>query len=1556
VTVTDSYFSDNQSTSSGGAVSVREGSLNISSSEFIENTSGWGGGAVYSYQSVTTIEDTSFMSNVATNYGGALHLMNNLITVDGCTFTNNTALNEEGGAINYYDNSGSQFTLNSSTFAGNTAQKRGGAIDSFGKTTISNTTIQNNQAGYGGGVSGTHGSLDITDTDILNNTATSSGGGISADDTSLHLINTTVKSNQATSDGGGIYLSSLTSAEVFGIVILDSTISSNVAGLNGGGIYLYFNRSHSNYTIDAANTTISGNSAVEDGGGIFAGSRSLYNPVIFRLAHLTISNNVADSNNDSIGEGGGIQIGDSQYIYLTFDLKGNVISGNHSGDNSPDDCAGPINSVGYNLFGSSGNANGCPTDNPADIISLGLPETILEPLADNGGPTLTHALTNGSPAIDAVPAAECTLLSSEDNPFFNDGDTITTDQRGQPRPFDGDDDGTGECDSGAFEVQTAAPQPPDFSKAFANEPIPTNTPTTLTFTIDNPALNFSISNLAFVDDFPTGMTVATPPNASNTCGGTFSANAGASSVSLSGGSIAPDSTCTLAVDVIATMPGTYTNTTGHLTSDVGNSGSASVEFTVVGPVLPTFSKAFADDIILPGEWTTLTFTIDNPNTDFTITDLAFVDDFPADMVVAATPNITNTCGGTFSADAGASSVSLSAGELATDSSCTISVDVMANSTGTHTNTTSDLTSDVGNSGPATADIIVFELIPPLFEKAFSPAEVVEGEVTTLTFSIDSTTNLLPVGNLAFTDDLPGGMTVTDTPNINNTCGGTVSAEAGASTIGLTGGEVAAEESCTIQVDVLATQPGMHTNTTSDLTSDAGNSGPATADLLVNPVPAAATLIAPQGMINMLLPVYRWEDVPNATEFDLRLDGPDGPIIQQILLRSDVCTQNTCEFSSPGGNLTNGASYTWTVIPRNAFGEGPSSELTFMVSLGSTQLISPQGAIVPNRPVFTWEEAPATTYYRLQVNGPGGILHDAWHPSTDICASSICQFQMDDYLINYGGANFSWQVQSYGPDYTPWPINGPLNFSVGVANPSTPAGTITGAVNHLEFGWSELAGAAWYQLYLNGPAGYVTDQWVSASQCGAGTCTYTLNMALSQSGDYQWYVRAWEPAGYGSWSIEQNFTLSPSVPPVITKLGPTGTVTDLDVEFSWVEAPTAASYELYIAGPDGFSSLTTWNATAACEGGTCTATVSLPGNGAHTWYLRGINGAGGGPWGPDDTGGDYGGVTFNVDVPAVSQVTKLAPISGQNLTSGQVTFEWQADANATHYELYIAGPDGFTSHVTALPADEICAASPCAYAVLLPHNGPYTWYLRAIGQIGPGPWGPNDAGGDYGAAQFTVNAPVVGVVSKISPSAGQVLSNIAVPFEWQPEPNASSYGLYVAGPDGFIHYLTYPAAEICGATCLVEVILPYNDAYTWYLQGISAAGGGPWGPNDGGGDYDGVNFSLNAPSPEPVAVLESPADGTIITSSDPLSFEWAAVDNATWYQFVLADSQTHAIVASEWYSAEAAGCATGGTCTVTRHPGVGSYRWQVLAWGPGASGVPDFNPNSDYAWRLDKLGF
>jgi len=123
--------------------------------------------------------------------------------------------------------------------------------------------------------------------------------------------------------------------------------------------------------------------------------------------------------------------------------------------------------------------------------------------------------------------------------------------------------------------------PPIFSKNFSPDTITNGGTSTLTFTIDNTASALAATGLAFTDNLPDGLVVATPPNISTTCtGGTLTAGAGSGTITYSGGSVAAWESCTIQVDVTSSTPGTYMNTTEDLTSSQGNSGTATASLTV----------------------------------------------------------------------------------------------------------------------------------------------------------------------------------------------------------------------------------------------------------------------------------------------------------------------------------------------------------------------------------------------------------------------------------------------------------------------------------------------------------------------------------------------------------------------------------------------------------------------------------------------------------------------------------------------------------------------------------------------------------------------------------------------------------------------------------------------------------------------------------------------------------------------------------------------------------------------------------------------------------------
>lgn len=275
----------------------------------------------------------------------------------------------------------------------------------------------------GGGIRNNGGTLTLINSIVSGNKAQAFGGGINSNSNggnspTLSLINSGVSGNESSFSGGGI-------RNEGGTMTLTRTIVSGNIATNepGGGIV---NGGTANGgTASLTNSTISGNISNVGGGGI-------WNLATFYSNHVTITNNTAGESTDFDGGGGILSNGDALF------LRSTLLAGNTDNSGEAPDCGGTgtLTSQGFNLVGdntgcgflSAGGDQVGTGDSPIDPL-LGL-------LQDNGGPTQTHALLSGSPAIDGDSNRGCP----------------STDQRGFLRPFDGDSDGTAICDIGAYEL------------------------------------------------------------------------------------------------------------------------------------------------------------------------------------------------------------------------------------------------------------------------------------------------------------------------------------------------------------------------------------------------------------------------------------------------------------------------------------------------------------------------------------------------------------------------------------------------------------------------------------------------------------------------------------------------------------------------------------------------------------------------------------------------------------------------------------------------------------------------------------------------------------------------------------------------------------------------------------------------------------------------------------------------------------------------------------------------------------------------------------------------
>ena len=371
-----------------------------------------------------------FARNAALNGGvvaGSANFGRSRFEAIDSIFTGNKAAGPADGLGGVYSGScNGSAVITSSTFDGNDA-RIGGAIYSgpcssrVPSLEVTDSTFVDNRAGIGvagsgGAIAVLGGESVITRTQFLRNRAGGRGGAI--DSAHGTIIDSTFADNSAGSDGGAVH------SGPAALTVRGSTFARNAAVLRGGALVL------NGADLTVTNTTFSANTSVLDGGAIWFHANS---PV--RLNNVTVTGTVAPS---------AVHSAFADFADVT--VANSIVAGNVGADWTR--IHGTVTSLGHNLIGN-GDGSGVIWDAAGDQAgSSAAPiDPRLGPLQDNGGPTETHKLLAGSPALDA---------GNGGAPGSGGTSCEATDQRGVLRPGSG----TTRCDIGAVESTVNLPAGP----------------------------------------------------------------------------------------------------------------------------------------------------------------------------------------------------------------------------------------------------------------------------------------------------------------------------------------------------------------------------------------------------------------------------------------------------------------------------------------------------------------------------------------------------------------------------------------------------------------------------------------------------------------------------------------------------------------------------------------------------------------------------------------------------------------------------------------------------------------------------------------------------------------------------------------------------------------------------------------------------------------------------------------------------------------------------------------------------------------------------------------
>ncbi|MFK7956877.1 MAG: choice-of-anchor Q domain-containing protein [Lysobacterales bacterium] len=410
------------------------------SSMMVRNCSGQNAGGILN-RGELQIDDSTLTSNSALSGGGAIR------NEPGGTVTlSNTIVREGYAPFGAGISNSGLLNVNDSRFTMNVAGGGGGAIsaEQASQTNIRNTEMSLNEATFGGALYN-RGAIDIEGGVIESNIATEYGGGV--DNYSIYgltINGTTLRSNQARLAGGALY-----NRDAGFVTLSDVTVSGNTADIGSAfsskaGVVQVLDSTITNHSIGLSTVLVEGATQVTLANSLVEGNLSF--AVIYArnggnltLSNVTISNNRVFSNYNVVNVRSSATIESSTITGNTSSSAGSAVGVSLGG------ALELSNSIiaGHDTYDCVAGANSTITLNNNNIFQTGncvqnavnniTTDPELGPLADNGGPTLTHALVPTSPAINA-----------------GDSNCAPTDQRGFAR-----DDG--QCDIGAFEFGGTTP-------------------------------------------------------------------------------------------------------------------------------------------------------------------------------------------------------------------------------------------------------------------------------------------------------------------------------------------------------------------------------------------------------------------------------------------------------------------------------------------------------------------------------------------------------------------------------------------------------------------------------------------------------------------------------------------------------------------------------------------------------------------------------------------------------------------------------------------------------------------------------------------------------------------------------------------------------------------------------------------------------------------------------------------------------------------------------------------------------------------------------------------
>jgi len=253
------------------------------------------------------------------------------------------------------------------------------------------------------------------------------------------------------------------------------------------------------------------------------------------------------------------------------------------------------------------------------------------------------------------------------------------------------------------------------------------------------------------------------------------------------------------------------------------------------------------------------------------------------------------------------------------------------------------------------------------------------------------------------------------------------------------------------------------------------------------------------------------------------------------------------------------------------------------------LISPIGTIKDSTPTYKWKALAGASYYQLWVNDSTGNKVKLWYTATSVgCqrGTGYCSITPNTTLAK---GNASWKIRPWQNNkYGSWSAAKSFKVTAGGNGGGSrggsslalisPSGTIKDSTP--SYKWKALAGASYYQLWVNDSTGNKMKRWYTATsvgcQRGTGYCSITPNTTLA-NGNASWKIRTWQNNKYGSWSAAKSFKVTAGgngggsgggSASLATLISPSGTISNSTPTYKWKAISGASYYYLWVTDSKG----------------------------------------------------------------------------------------------------------------------------------------------------------------------------------------------------------------------------------------------------------------------------------------------------------------------------------------------------------------------------------------------------